>query len=454
MLLLRGAFSKTMYQISTNISLKTKYNSAIQNKLNLVDFCRNLKLEYQPYFFQIKLMEQILKREEDTYLLITTREIGKTDFITCLLTLYTIYSKPEYTYMLIMGTFEKAKNLLEKIKFIVEENKDTGLFDAIFDKKSFTKTKCRTLQNKSTMNKTPSISLGSVSTPLRGYRFDEIVLDDIISTENSIYKKKREMAWRCYSEALSVAKKGRVLIIGNISHPDDLYSNLRYSLGLGKDEIPNSDLRIHKSLVKNLDELRLKGKPEFDIQANYELKIIDDERLPFFNVKVANLRIEECNHVAFIDFSTKGKDSHACTIIFEPSINSKKIFMLGYASHGTWEQFLKNLIPIFLKYKITDIHYESNNISEILVDSCVAYSGLEFNPSITKKNKEKKISLLFPFKKDIVLIKSLSKELDIEFKMNQYYINQFLNYTQLENCLDDAVDSAVMALEKLGRINI
>ena len=189
-----------------------------QKKLSLEEFYDRL-YGYKLFDFQKQLIKA-MHEKQGVAMLLATRGIGKTDLITSLLTLYKVYINPLERVLIITNRSDRAKNILHNISSYIKNNMD--IFGDIFDDKGITKTKIRT---KNSTDKGVSIGYASLGSDLRRDRPTYIVIDDILTMENSHHAIKRRNAQLKYQEATSLCKN--ISIIRNATHEDDLYSNLK-----------------------------------------------------------------------------------------------------------------------------------------------------------------------------------------------------------------------------------
>jgi hypothetical protein len=438
--------------MNLNLNLNFDFNLFQQKKekprviLDFESFAKKVFNEklgfFDIYDFQLDMCNWALN-QENTSLLIATRGIGKSYFVTCLCTLYRVYCDPTTTILIVTNQHKKSKQLLLVIHGIINANKE--FFSDIFNDDSIHKESIRTIQNEN-KKKEPSIYISSLGTSLRGHHPDYIVFDDVITMENSFYETKRDQANRLYYEAKALTNN--ILIIGNVTHPLDLYSTLRFKKDISVYEIYNDDERIPLDLRADIDKLRAEGVSEYSIQANYFGVLMPDETLPFFNVKIQTITdfslLQRNLFSIYVDFAMGGKDSNCLTMCF---LHNFKIYCFGFSRTGLWSDFLKEfVVPFMHKFKQNQLSYESNNVG-FEPAKYLDYHGITSFALPTKMNKKAKISRLYQFKNDIIL-------LSIQNDDNQHFISQFRNYSPRDNqCLDDGVDCTTMNLMLMNYIS-
>lgn len=383
--------------------------------------------------FQFEIAEWRLNNLKDVSMLLATRGIGKSDIITCLVSLYLIYINPLDSLIIITDKATKAQRLLKYIKDIIIAN--TSFFGDIFDEGSLLTTKLTTKQNR---RKEPSIFYGSLGETLRGIHPNYAIFDDILTRETSWSSVKRESVFNKYDEVKKLTNN--ILVVGNVCHHLDLYSKLRDNVPTF--EIYHNDTRIPDYLKPDIDKQRMEGSSEANIQANYFGILLADEELPFYDITIMNidsLPNLETTFTAFFDFSNGGNDYNAVSFGF---LYNYKYYVLGFASKGLWSDFIKKILTKLNGYGllnvVKNIYYEKNTGGYEPREVFSGY-GLESYPVHTSENKRNKISKLFPFKNDTILLKLKND------KENKDYIDFVKQYSPRDNqCYDDAVDSLVM----------
>ncbi len=396
---------------------------------------------YDPYDFQIEMVEWTLKQPTDqTQLILATRGIGKTIMITCLSVLYRVYLNPKISIQIISDTSRKAESNIQYIGKIIKESPE--FFKHIFNEREIQKT-----QINSTFNKgiSPTIYTGSVDSTLRGKHPDIIVFDDILTLEKAHSRATRERAQIFYNEAKALTTN--IIIVGNVAHPQDLHSILRTKEAVAKFELFNGDDRIPLSLQPDLNKLRNSGVTEATIQANYFGILIADESLPFYKVKTMPWdeipkNVDNNSVSIFYDFSMGKNDTNAFALVYQ---YKNKLYVFGEVELSLWTDFIDNTAHYFNSLNIP-ICYESNTTGEV-ANQYFAKHGLSSIPFFTTANKRSKIAKLYPFIDDIILCKT-------DTLQNKAFIEQVKGYNPADlKTLDDAVDSLAMALNHLGIID-
>jgi hypothetical protein len=429
-------------------AIKVKYHSpfkkreiSIKEKLSFRDFANKVHNKENGFYdleeFQFEMAEWRLNNLKDVSMILATRGIGKSDIITCLVSLYLIYINPLDSLIIITDKATKAQRLLKYIKDIIIAN--MNFFSDIFDEKDLLITKLTTKQNR---RKEPSIFYGSLGETLRGIHPNYAVFDDILTRETSWSSIKRESVFNKYDEVKKLTNN--ILVVGNVCHHLDLYSKLRDNVPAF--EIYHSDTRIPDYLKPDIDKQRMEGSSEANIQANYFGVLLADEELPFYDISIMNiddLEITKLNNFCcYYDFSNGKNDANALSIAF---LHNFKCYIIGFAKVCRWSDFIDITAPILNDLGIKQVYYESNTTGYEPIDLFTGY-GISSQGIPTTTNKINKINKMIPYTKDIVLLQYNDK-LTIDF------IEQFKFYSPKDSkSKDDAVDSAIMCLIQMGYI--
>lgn len=403
-----------------------------QEKLTLEEFYKRL-YKYELFDFQKQLV-QAMHEKQGIAMLLATRGIGKTDLITALLTLYKVYINPLERVLIITNRADRAKNILHSIASYIKNNKD--IFKDIFDSKGITKTKIRT---KNSTDKGVSIGYASLGSDLRGDRPTYIVIDDILTMENSHHAIKRRNAELKYQEATSLCKN--ISIIGNATHEDDLYSNLKLAENVDLLEVYNDHPALPEMFKIDRKDKASQGLSERTIMANYYGILIGDELLPYANTLVMggdaldNLP-DLLSFNVFFDFAGGGKDYNAVSIIF---VYNYKIYILGIAKQDMWSNFIALTTPLIKKLGIKKVFYESNQVGRE-PSKIFDLDGINAVGIPTTLNKEYKIKRMEYLRDDMILIQ------DNTLQGNDDFIRLFKGYSTVSTCHDDPNDCVAMNL--------
>lgn len=415
------------------------YGLVAQEKLSFRDFVNKVFNKELGFYdleeFQFEMAEWRLNNLDNVSMILATRGIGKSDIITCLTSLYLIYKEPTKSLIIITDKYSKGQKLLKYIRDIIIKSSE---FFNDFDIKTLLQKEFRTKQNQ---RKEPSLFIGSLGETLRGIHPDYAVFDDILTREN-VSTNTIESVFNKYQEVKNLTNN--ILIIGNVCHPLDLYSKLRDTT-IPRFEIFHDDERIPNWLKPDLDQQRVEGKTEADIQANYFGVLLLDDSAPFFDTPIMSIdTLPEINSkmIAYYDFSMGKRDANALSIAFIYNFN---VYIMGYAKVCRWSDFIRDTYEILLNLGIKHIYYENNTTGDEPNDIFIGY-GINSTGLTTTINKRYKINRLIGSSQTIILISTQNK-------LNRDYINDFKHYNPGDaNCKDDAVDSATMCLIQMGII--
>lgn len=188
----------------------------------------------------------------DRLLIEAAREHAKTEIFGKALPLFEIGVNPNVRILIVSATFDQAAQRTRVLREHIERNEN---YRAIFpdvrivSKKGdeqFTVERDRIL-------KEPTVLSTYAGGAIPGYRFDIVILDDLVNfLLNSTTGAKREKLHRWVSDEVlnSVAKGGKVWVIGTRQHHDDEYERLK------------EDARFHSVTYPAVDEEDLLGYRE------------------------------------------------------------------------------------------------------------------------------------------------------------------------------------------------
>lgn len=170
-----------------------------------------------------------LTEEHDRLLIEAAREHAKTEIFGKALPLFEVGVDPNVRILIVSATFDQAAQRTRVLREHVERN---AAYRAVFpgvrivSKKGdeqFTVERDRIL-------KEPTVLSTYAGGPIPGYRFDVVILDDLVSyLSNSTTSAKRERLHRWVADEVlnSVARGGKVWVIGTRQHHDDEYERLK-----------------------------------------------------------------------------------------------------------------------------------------------------------------------------------------------------------------------------------
>lgn len=160
----------------------------------------------------------------DRAITLAPRGVGKSHFFSVCLSIWlAFYQKSKFT-MILSETEDQAKRILEEIKQIIEDN------EALKDALMIEKTSKDSVWNKNEVKLKNDciIKVKSFTAKLRGNHPNSIILDDVLSNQNSLTKQQREDLFNYYAQTIRpmATKNARILFVGTAQHKDDLLHKL------------------------------------------------------------------------------------------------------------------------------------------------------------------------------------------------------------------------------------
>ena len=460
---------KINFILNTNLVKKV-----VNKKLTFLQFVHALRYEdsFPGSHIHKKQIEYINWLEKwslgNKKMMLGTRGMGKSDIGAVLYPLYLFYLNPKTTCTITTSTKDLAKQRLEAIgKYIVEH---CELFNLTKKQaiRGITKEKIN-FYTKADGGKSPNFSVSSLNTEKQGSRVDFIIMDDVLTYEKRFTENQREKANVLYRQNNSLLGRavandtGKLLIIGNLTHPNDLYNDLRSEIAVDKLEIWNDDLP--EGFKKTEAQLLIESKNDLHyLNANYKGVLIKTSNNPLIELDIViynntqefmdSIKKYLKDVVLFFDPSYKGKDYSALSCVFHLEIKGKEyIFSLGLAEQLSYSDFLEKYLPILSSYQLNEFVfiYEDNG-GVVMEAERILQKNNFFNylGKTTKLNKQAKIGKLYPITEIIKLVKIKD---DSILTANFKFIEQVVGYSPNSNANDDAPDSLAMAINELGFFN-
>lgn len=166
----------------------------------------------------------------DRLLIWAHRYAGKTVQLSVLRTVWELGRDPSLRFIILSATQDLAIAIVSAIaNYIKSDETVREIFpDLIPDDKngSWSNTKLDVVGRRDKRN--PSVRACGVGTALRGSRGDRLIVDDILTAENTATpEQRRKVTSWLRSEAFGcLSRRARVLIVGNAMHPDDALHEL------------------------------------------------------------------------------------------------------------------------------------------------------------------------------------------------------------------------------------
>lgn len=383
------------------------------------EFCE--KAGYpRPFDKQIEMM-QFGMNESEPRMLLGARGYGKTDYITILGVAYSIYLNPELTFLIITKSKTRNTAIINEIASALIKN------DVKLEKENSSVVRVQGL-----IGKDHSAEAITIKTSMRGRHPKMTLMDDPV-TEEDVSEAMRVLVKRKYNEIMKLCSN--VLVIGQPAHKHDLYAELRpmiKKLEVSYGSIPELD--------HDLEAQRLAGVDEASIQASYFLKVVSESGTPFDKIKYIDKFPVGVTSVAFIDPSDGG-DTTAVSI-FRQFMQGMSV--VGFAWKKRWDHALDDMAPLFEKYGVTLVCFETNKhgpqaldaIRDVFRNKKIGVQGRH-----SSSHKHSRIMAAGAYAHMIFL----SRE------SNHAYIEQVTKY-EYGAKVDDAPDSLATGLEWIGVI--
>jgi hypothetical protein len=360
-------------------------------------------------------------------MLLGSRGVGKTDYITILRVAYKVYLLGvNYSCLIITKEKKRAAAIIYEISQALIKN---GV--------ELEKSNSNCVRVKGRLGKDHSVEAISVKASMRGRHPDEALMDDPV-TEEDVSQAMRDLVERKYNELLKLTKN--VCIIGQPAHKQDLYAKLRPLLKLM--EVPHGSI---PELDHDLEAMKLAGVDERSIEMSYHLRIPVDGTNPFDAIRYVDKFPLGGDAVAWVDpaFKGTGKDTTALTIV---KGHFDGIAVYGKVWQKAWNHCLDDMLPHLVRCGVKKLAVECNSLGDqpvVLFRQLFASKGLSIGVVGRDSIKEKHGKIMNAGTYAHLI--HLSKESD------RAYTNQVVNYEYGAEP-DDAPDSLASCMEWIGLI--
>lgn len=167
-------------------------------------------------------------KKYDRLLIWAHRFAGKTVQLSILRTVWELGQDPTLRFIILSATQDLAISIVNAIAAYILDETVREIFPNLQPEKNgnWSNTKLDVAGRRDMKN--PSVRATGVGTALRGSRGDRLVIDDILTAENTATAEQRRKttSW-VRSEAFGcLSRRARVLIVGNAMHPDDTLHEL------------------------------------------------------------------------------------------------------------------------------------------------------------------------------------------------------------------------------------
>ena len=159
----------------------------------------------------------------DRVLLYSHIESGKTQQISIGRTLFELGKNPNLRIALVSATEKLGQKNLGLISSYIERSDPLhAVFPNLVPGEPWTATSITVKSN--IPKRDPSVQIIGVHGSILGSRLDLIILDDILTYENTLTPHRRQDMWDWYHSTLAgrLTHNGRVIVIGTAWHPDDM----------------------------------------------------------------------------------------------------------------------------------------------------------------------------------------------------------------------------------------
>jgi predicted phage terminase large subunit-like protein len=150
---------------------------------------------------------------------------GKSEALTYIYPLWRLTQNKDLRILIVSENYDQATKYVQRMRAEIEQNSslrdDFGL--APHDSLPW-RTNLFYIRRPTSL-KDPSVEGTGVGKAITGGRFDIIICDDILSTENQVSELQRENIWLWFTTTLSpiLEPDGRFIVIGTRKHVSDLY---------------------------------------------------------------------------------------------------------------------------------------------------------------------------------------------------------------------------------------
>lgn len=169
----------------------------------------------------------VLRRKHGRLVIMSHVEAGKTQQLSVALALFTLGRNPRARIAILSNTQDQAKKIVATIKSYIE--KSEALREVFPELKPGAKwaENLITVERQGSI-KEPSIQAFGATGKITGARLDLVIVDDVHGEDNVRTRDQRDKVHQWfYSTPMSrLSPKGRVVVIGNAWHPDDLLHRL------------------------------------------------------------------------------------------------------------------------------------------------------------------------------------------------------------------------------------
>lgn len=197
---------------------------------------------------------KVLEAPGDRKLVLLPRGHQKSTIVSVAWVIQQILKDPNIRVQIISATWKLSKDLLHQIKRILEDSDLKDLFGPFMTRKTRWSTEYIDVAQSTRRTKDPTISTGGINTGKTGSHCDLMVLDDVVSPENTTTPELVRKTIDSYKDLLPLIDPGGILVIvGTRYSMADLYGylieNEAQSIN-GHTFIDEADRKVWRKYVK------------------------------------------------------------------------------------------------------------------------------------------------------------------------------------------------------------
>jgi hypothetical protein len=367
--------------------------------------------------------------ESQVKMLLGSRGIGKTDYITMLGVAYEVYCDNKKTFLIVCAENKGCGDIMRVISEALKTNEVKLSVDSI-----------QSISVEGHIGKDNNISALSLGSRSFRRRHPDYVLFDDPVTPNHCSAADRRQLRVIYEETLKLAPK--IGIIGQPVHKLDLYAELH-----GLVDTLECKYGTVPELDPDLDAQRSAGVSEASIQASYFLNIIDNLMMPFNSIEEVDY-FPDGDTIAFIDPAIKdsGKDTTAIAV---GKVHFDGNFVgAGIAMRKPWEECLDEMREIFTMFHVKLVYFEDNVCGSEPPKRLTQITGIPIKGYTAIGNKHGRIMRMAIHKDSIRLYKIKSGSNNV-IEYNRFFNKNIKEYEAGAE-IDDPPDSLSSLMEKSG----
>lgn len=189
-------------------------------------------------------------------------EAGKTIQLSVGRTLWLLGRNPSLRLAIVSETHDLAKKIVSMIRKYIETSAELRrVFPDMRAAKNEPWTATRIYLERPVLSKDPSVQAFGVHGRIMGARLDGLILDDVLSIENTRTKDARDQLFLWYAQAIGrLTADAFLLIVGNAFHPDDLLHRLSKQDGFCARRFPVMDAAGKSTWVERWPDARIAAR--------------------------------------------------------------------------------------------------------------------------------------------------------------------------------------------------